>query len=148
MVTVTVGRDNKNKYTVRVAVYSNKKHGLKASTDIDPGQCQGAAQLNQLIAIAGAACAEYLCQKHGEEHDPSACGRSAVDDFARECRLMEELKEGFPEKVARLMASPLLPPERQRLDQLSFFIKRGSAPTSEDSAWVNGLLARHSRRKR
>jgi hypothetical protein len=148
-VSVKVGRaGDGNKYVIIVSLYSHKKRGLKATTEVDPGVASTADQLKQLVYAAGAACAEHLCGKYQEEHDPSICGTNAVLDFARECEMMAELKQGTSAKAANLLRQPLQPEERARLDRLLFTLNRGADPTLEDDMWVDGLIARHSRKRR
>jgi len=150
-VSVKIGRDESGeKYVIEVAVYSNKPSmsgKLMAKAEVDPGQSRDSNALTQLIYTAGAACAEHLCEKYQENHDPSTCGAEAVKDFLREAALMKEMGQGFAAKLASLLARPLVPLERQRVERLAFLAKRGADPTREDNAWVNGILARHSRRR-
>jgi hypothetical protein len=145
---VTMGRaPNSDKYLIRVAVYSGRTPNVVGSVEIDPGFSNGKEHLIQMsIAAAGASC-EYLCEKYGVTLDPDKCARDAIDDFGRECLLMDDLGKGFPEKVKRLLNQPLLPHERQKLDKLQFFISRGADPTSSDDAWVHSLLIKYNRKR-
>ncbi len=64
-----------------VAVYSLKRKGFKASTTVTPeGSTERTAQL---VFAAAAACAEHLAEKYREPHDPSACGRRALEELRR-----------------------------------------------------------------
>jgi hypothetical protein len=139
---------NNEKYVINVAVYSTTKRGLKASNDIDPGKCADEASLVRLVFTAGAACAEYLCEKFKERHDPQQCGALAATDLARECRLMATLTKGFGQKLAELLAMPLLPVERMRAERLQWSVNRGASPTQNEAAWVDRLIAAQSRRQR
>jgi hypothetical protein len=145
-VSVTLGRDEENtKLVLTVSVYSLKRKGQKANTQLDPGKYGTAVDLQNAVYVAGAACAEHLAEKYGERHDPQTCGKLAIEDFIREMRLIESLKEGVPAKVARLLVLVIDPGTRSRLDRLAFELNRGSNPTSSDVAWVDNLLAVYSR---
>jgi len=140
-VTITATRADNQKYVIQVAVYSNRKAGLKATVDVDPGKAQNNDHLIKLIAAAGGACAEYLCEHHKENHEPSECARAAVNDFAREMALMAELKRDLPERVKALAALPLDISVRAKLDRIAWTLGHGESPTRTESTWVTAHLA-------
>lgn len=150
-VTVSIGRaEDKNLYAITVALASEVKRGLKATVDVEPGKAKNSDHLQQLVFAAGGACAEYLDEKYGENHDPSKCGQAAVADFHRECRFMDELRVGFTQRLARAasLSVMLTPSEQRRVESLRFNIGRGASPTSADNEWINNLLRRCTRKER
>jgi hypothetical protein len=138
--------EDSNKYVIEVNVQSQKKKTLNATTKIDPGKATNEQHLRALVEAAGCACAEYLNERHRENHDPGKCGRAAVGDFARECRMVVELSKGLPEKIATLYRGPLEDIDRERVDRLKHRLDRFGTATREESAWITSLLKMRSRR--
>lgn len=94
--------ENLRKFRIMVQVYSQKRPGLKATQEIDPGACRNKDHLLQLVGVAGAACAEYLGEKYGDNIDPADCSKNALHAFGEEARLMAALAVDVPAKMRRL----------------------------------------------
>lgn len=102
-VSVVPSEDDIRRTVIKVQAYSRvKKNGLKASTDIDPGEASSQQHLLQLIGIAGAACAEHLGEKYGDNIDPAKAAQNAIRAFGEECRLIAALNKDVKSKVQRL----------------------------------------------
>lgn len=134
--------EDPRKYQVTVLVYSKKRTGLKSSTDIDPGQCASQQQLLQLIGTAGAACAEYLGKRYGDNIDPAECAKFAIRAFGEECRLMAELAKDVPAKLKRLESkAALLSNENQeQLRRLRYLVNHQEKLLPKEVAWLNQRL--------
>lgn len=143
-VSVRLGRDPEDfrKYRISVQVYSRVKRGLKSNNDIDPGKVTGKDHLLQLVGAAGAACAEYLGDKYGDNVDPSSASRDAIRAFGEECRLQIALAADAPSKVKRLEkhAAMLKDNERELLHKLSWSLKHGERLTPVEVNWVDQKL--------
>jgi len=137
-------RDPKDsrKYQVAVLVYSQKRPGLKSSTEIDPGKCTNQHHLLQLIGAAGAACAEYLGEKYGDNIDPSVASRDAIRAFAEECRLLAELARDVPAKLKRLEfnVASLTNENQEQLRRLRYLVDRQEKLLPREVAWLNQRL--------
>ena len=140
-ITVRLGRDSENlaRYVVTVQATSRRKPGLKASHDIDPGASNGQQHLLQLIGAAGAACAEYLGEKHGDNIDPVTASRDAIRAFGEECRLLAAMSKDAPEKVKRLEAQAvrLKAEERELLSKFRWSLDHGERLTPLEVEWLN-----------
>lgn len=145
-VTVRLGRDSENtlKYLITVQVYSELRTGLKSNSEIDPGKANNQQHLLQLIGMAGAACAEYLGEKYGDNIDPEKSSKYAIQAFGEECRLQEALAKDAPAKIKRLeQHTPILKePERELLHKLSWALNHGCKLTPREVLWMNQCLAR------
>lgn len=143
-ITVRLGRDSENlaRYVVTVQATSRRKPGLKASHEIDPGEAGDQRGLLHRIGIAGAACAEYLGEKYGDNIDPAAASRDALKAFGEEARLVASLKEQVPDKLKRLERNLGVLKENQRelVMRLRFAFDRGSALTPEEVAAMDVMI--------
>lgn len=144
---VRLGRDPEDfrRFMITVQVYSRTRPGLKSTNDIDPGKVNGQQHLLQLIGAAGAACAEYLGEKYGENIDPATASQNAIRAFGEECRLQVALSKDAPAKVKRLeqhAAAVLKDHERELLHKLSWSLKHGEKLTPVEVQWVDQCLAR------
>ena len=131
--------EDPRKYQVTVLMYSQVRPGLKSSTDIDPGQCASQQHLLQMIGTAGAACAEYLGEKYGDNIDPVVASRDAVRAFGEECRLLAAMSKDAPEKVKRLEAQAvrLKAEERELLSKFRWSLDHGERLTPLEVEWLN-----------
>lgn len=140
-VTARLGRDPEDvrRFRLTIQVYSKKRPGLKASNDIDPGKSSNQQHLLQLVGTAGAACAEYLGKRYGDNIDPAECAKFAIRAFGEECRLMEALKKDAPAKLKRLesMAARLRNEEQDLLSKLRFELNRGGQLTPLEVEWID-----------
>lgn len=145
-ISVRLGRDSEDfrRYVVTVQAYSLQRPGLKSTTDIDPGKANNQNHLLQLIGAAGAACAEHLDDKYGDNIDPAKSAQSAIRAFGEECRLQVELMKDAPSKVKRLEthAVMLRDEERELLRQLQWVIDNGKNLTPVEVQWVDEALGR------
>lgn len=91
-VCVTLGRGDDQKFVVKVQVLSNKKPGLRANVELDPGKSQSNADFLKLLQAAAGACAEYL-GKYGDNIDPSNCTRLVLEAFSLEARKTKALTQ-------------------------------------------------------
>ena len=143
-VTARLARDPEDfrRYRITVQVYSRVKPGLKASNDIDPGASNGQQHLLQMIGTAGAACAEYLGEKYGDNIDPVVASRDAVRAFGEECRLMAELARDVPEKLKRLEANvaKLSNENQEQLRRLRYLVDHQEKLLPKEVAWLNQRL--------
>ena len=146
-VTVTVRTDDEGRNVVTVSVASTSKARLSSSTDINPGAATGAQHLQALVSAAGSACAEYLNEKFRENHNPGECGRLAIEDFQRECRLMAELSRGAKEKVEAMLSGPLDSLDREVLQKYKWKVDKGIELNLDEAARLNRYLAARSRKK-
>lgn len=139
--TTRLGRDPDDfrRYMITVQVYSRARPGLKASHNIDPGKVTGQQHLLQLIGTAGAACAEYLGQKYGDNIDPAAASRDALRAFGEEAKLQVELSKDAPAKVKRLesMRSRLRDWETELLHKLRWAIDHNEKLTPLEVKWLD-----------
>lgn len=140
-VSARLGRDPEDfrRYLITVQVYSRTRPGLKATHDIDPGKCSGQQHLLQMIGTAGAACAEYLGEKYGDNIDPVAASRDALRAFGEEARLQAALAKDAPAKVKRLesMSAQLRNEEQELLHKLRWALDHGEKLTPIEVEWVN-----------
>lgn len=140
-VSARLGRDPEDfrRYRITVQVYSRVKPGLKASNDIDPGASNGQQHLLQLIGAAGAACAEYLGEKYGDNIDPATASRDAIRAFGEECHLLAAMSKDAPEKVKRLesQAVRLKAEERELLSKFRWSLDHGERLTPLEVEWLN-----------
>lgn len=63
----------------QVRVSSDVKFGLMATVNVVPSH-QGlntTHEVERAVAAAGGACAEYLCEKYGDDLDPAVCAKEA-----------------------------------------------------------------------
>lgn len=134
--------EDPRKYQVTVLVYSQVRPGLKSSTDIDPGQCASQQHLLQMIGTAGAACAEYLGEKYGDNIDPVAASRDALRAFGEECRLMAELAKDVPAKLKRLESNvaKLSNENQEQLRRLRYLVDHQERLLPKEVAWLNQRL--------
>lgn len=143
-VTARLARDPEDfrRYRITVQVYSRVKPGLKASNDIDPGASNGQQHLLQLIGAAGAACAEYLGEKHGDNIDPATASRDAIRAFGEECRLMAELAKDAPAKLKRLESNvaKLSNENQEQLRRLRYLVDHQEQLLPKEVAWLNQRL--------
>lgn len=91
-VSVTLGRDDDQKFVVKVQVLSQKKPGLRANVELDPGKCQNNAEFLKLLQAAAGACAEYL-GKYGDNIDPANCTKLVLEAFTVEARMTKALTQ-------------------------------------------------------
>lgn len=130
------------KYMVTVLVYSQKRPGLKSSTDIDPGGCANQQHLLQMVGTAGAACAEYLGNRYGDNIDPAGAARDAIRAFGEECRLMAELAKDVPAKLKRLESNmgKLSNEHQEKLRRLRYLVDHQEQLLPKEVAWLNQRL--------
>ena len=143
-VTVRIGRDSENlvRYVVTVQVASRVRKGLKSTNEIDPGAAGNQRTLLHQLGIAGAACAEYLGEKYGDNIDPAQVARDALRAFGEEARLIAAIKEQVPAKLKRLEQNLHVLKENQRelLHRCSYAVKKGSALTPEEVAALDVMI--------
>ena len=143
-VTARLARDPEDfrRYRITVQVYSRVKPGLKASNDIDPGASNGQQHLLQLIGAAGAACAEYLGEKYGDNIDHVTASRDAVRAFGEECRLMAELAKDVPAKLKRLESNvaKLSNENQEQLRRIRYLVDHQEKLLPKEVAWLNQRL--------
>ena len=143
-VSARLGRDPEDfrRYLITVQVYSRTRPGLKSSTDIDPGQCASQQHILQMIGTAGAACAEYLGEKYGDNIDPVVASRDAVRAFGEECWLMAELAKDVPAKLKRLEANvaKLSNENQEQLRRLRYLVDHQEQLLPKEVAWLNQRL--------
>ncbi len=134
--------EDPRKYQITVFVYSQKRRGLKAGVDIDPGQAANQQHLIQLVGMAGAACAEYLGKRHGDNIDPVTASQDAIRAFAEECRLMAELAKDAPTKIKRLEnnAGRLSNADQEQLRRLRYLVDHQERLLPKEVAWLNQRL--------
>ena len=143
-VSARLGRDPEDfrRYLITVQVYSRTRPGLKATHDIDPGKCSGQQHLLQMIGTAGAACAEYLGEKYGDNIDPVAASRDALRAFGEEARLQAALAKDAPAKVKRLEANvaKLSNENQEQLRRLRYLVNHQEKLLPREVAWLNQRL--------
>ena len=143
-VQVRLGRnpEDPRKYRVTVLVYSQKRPGLKSTTDIDPGKCANQQHLLQLIGTAGAACAEYLGKRYGDNIDPAECAKFAIRAFGEECRLVAELAKDAHSKLKRLEsnAAKLSNEHQEQLRRLRYLVDHQEKLLPKEVEWLNKRL--------
>lgn len=143
-VTVRLGRDSENlaRYVVTVQVASRVRKGLKSTNEIDPGSAGNQQTLLHQLGIAGAACAEYLGEKYGDNIDPAQCARDALKAFGEEARLVAALKADVPAKLKRLERNlgVLKDNQRELVHRCRFAVDKGSALTPEEVAALDAMI--------
>lgn len=140
-ITARLGRSAEDfrRYQITVQVNSKKRPGLKSTSDIDPGKANNYHHLLQMVGAAGAACAEYLGEKYGDDVDPTEASRDAIRAFGEECWLLVSLTKDAPTKLKRLEshAAKLRNPDRELLLKLRWAVDRGEILTPQEIAWVD-----------
>lgn len=136
-----LGRDPEDlrKYRVTIQVCSKKRPGLKSSTDIDPGEAASQHQLIRMVGAAGAACAEYLGERYGDNIDTGEAYRDAVRAFEGECKLVTAVAESAYEKLKRIEAhvARLSDEKRELVQRLRYLVDHYGKLLPREAAWID-----------
>lgn len=144
---VTVGLerdpDDFRRLVVIVRVTSRKRPEINADNTIDPGATSGRDHLVQLVGAAGGACAEYLGKKYGDNIDPAACARDAIQALGEEARMVAEMKESLPKLLKRLRyhAAAFSDRDRETSQKLQWIASHGGSITPADMSWIRSRIA-------
>ena len=132
------------KYSIVVQAYSLKRPGLKSTTEIDPGKAKNKHTLLQTISAGGAACAEYLGNKYGDNIDPEKAAHSALKAFSEEVRRIVELSKDLPAKVKRLedVGFKLKNNERELLYLIRWNLDKKQQIVSGEINWIDKMINR------
>lgn len=130
------------KTAVRVKVASIKKPGLWADNEIDTENAGDAKALINLVGVAAGACCEYLGKRYGDNRDPTAVAKIAMNAFAEECRQQAALSKGMKEKVTRLHSNAELfgQDAQEFIDRAWWTINRDEMLTPAEAVAVDKLI--------
>ena len=140
-------RNPGQKFKIKVRVRSKKREGLLSENEIDPGKYSGQRDLLVAIGVAGAATAEYLCDRYGDNFNLPKYAEYAQRAFLEECHLCGEKARTIPEKIKRLRSmDPLLFDamfqdwQKEFVDELEYAISKGTNPTADDAAVLDHMI--------